>query len=554
MKLEDLLFKSNSHIVIVGRTRGGKSHTVAKIIELLLKKHKFFVLLDYTGEFRIPGIKPVKPLFSYKLLKNSLAEILSEIIRIQSQMAGTWTYDSVAKAVEESNSFPELLQRLKENSEFPVRDSGARAAYIRLNMLKPYFTESEVYLDRHVILHGLQATARKMALTFYLVQLYNMVITKKYRGFYVIIEEAQNVPEQLLLQLLREFAGYDVKIIIVISGESFNEWALGYNCIIHSMGGNNRALIYRHGIHHGLDKLEAGKVLMFWVDKNKWSKEKIKPSRLIEIKPKYIEPEETEVEEEGETESMKTEEKIKEEEKIETETKEAIEVPKDNKENNSEDNESKRDPRLDRIREEHKLLSERYMEMASEIGSIQGSIEEIKREIEDLRKGNADEVMLDVYLSQRGLLTLPKTVKELDERLTRLEFSRFEELKENLETLSNKVSELFGYIESFKEQLSEISVKLEKLEKISLEKEVNEIKIESNLDEEKQFLEDLKKIIPEAEYRVVGDKVIVRTSYIKGKERFEKYRELLKENGYRFDPNTREWYKYLTAREEKNNV
>ena len=524
-----------------------------------MKHHKYFVLLDYSGEYHIPGIKPTKPIFSYKLLRNSLAEILSEIIRIQSATAGTWTYDSVSKLAEESDSFIELLNKLRESSEFPVRDSGARAAFIRLNMLKHLFTENEILLpDQHVTLHNLQTTARKMALTFYLVQLYNLVVTKRLKDLYIIVEEAQNVPEQLLLQLLREFAGYNVKIIVSISGETFKEWVLGYNCIIHNMGGNNRSMIYKHGIHHSIDKLEPGQAVLFWVEKHKWSKEKIKPSKLIEIRPKYLEPE-LESEPEEEIEKFEIEEseveKENEEESEETEIKEIkeeVEEPKENvRENNGENDENKRDPRLDRIHEEHKLLSEKYMELVSEIGSIQSSIEDIRKEIEKLREGNLDETLLDVYLSQRGLLILPKTVKELDERITQLQFSKFEELRENLEILSEKVSELSSYIESFKEQLSELSARIEELNK-KIEKpekvEVNEIKIEDNLEEEKSFISKIaRELNIDLEFQVHGDKIVVTPTKYLG-EKFKVLNKVLKEHSYTLSKDKEygwHWYKIL---------
>ena len=552
MRLEDILFKSDSHIVAIGRTRSGKSHTVAKIIELLSKRHKYYILLDWSGEYSIPGIQPVKPVFSFKLLKNSLPEILSEMIRIQSSTAGTWTYDAVAKIVDESNNFNELLQKLKENSEFPVRDSGARAAHIRLSMLRHLFTEGEVALDHHITFHSLQITARKMALAFYLVQLYNLIILKQYRDLFIVVEEALNIPEDLLKQLLTQLAGYNIRLILVT--QEFKDWFLQYNVILHDLGGNNRDLIYRHGVPHHYDKLKVGRALLFWVDKHKWSKEKIKPSKLIEIMPKY----ENTVENSGEAESIEESEEVKDEAKDENnnENKEIEKNEENNQDNNVEqdnNNKSSRDPRIERVLEEHKILSDEHKRLASEVGNLYTALKDVKQEVKDVKESRDLEAEVEYILSEKNLLILPGKVDEIEKRVNSLELNKLEQVREQLENLSSKVDEILSYIDEFKEQLSKLSNRVKEIEDEVYKP--NEIKIDDGVKEEKEFISKVEKELNiELKFTVHGDKVIVQPIPYLGKK-FGIVDEMLREHGYRRDRNEQygwHWYKMLIGRVREN--
>ena len=345
------ILENPTHIVICGRTRSGKSWTTGKIVEILLEWGKRVVVLDWAGEYECQLLPKFTPIFSFKLLKNDLPEILSEIIRLQSQTAGTWTFDSMSKAIQETNSFSELLNKLRELEEFPVRDSVARAARIRLEMLSKYFTDDEIEFTPSIIdFSVLPITSRKMAVTFYLVQLYNIILRKRLKDVIIVVEEALNIPENLLTQLLTQLAGYKVKCII--TSQQYHEGFKQYNLVLHDLG-LSRNEVYRHGLPPDIQRLRVGEALLYDVERHKWKKVKVKPPVIVRLQPKWaggpVEEAEMEVEETKEVEEaseyVKSEHNITEEQYIQSTESEAESLSEG--QIDEEKRETPPDPRID---------------------------------------------------------------------------------------------------------------------------------------------------------------------------------------------------------------
>ena len=571
MKLEDILFKSSSHIVIVGRSGGGKTITTAKIIELLLKKGKLFILLDWANEYEIPGVNPEPPKFSFTLLKNSLPEIMSEIVRLQSPTSGTWTFDATARASLESQSFSEFLQRLKEDSEFPVRDAGAKAAYTRLLMLNRFFTEQNSnVLQKHVVFSGdyFETTTAQMAITFYLVQLYNTIIKKKLTNVFIIIEEALNIPERLLIKLLTQLRGYGVRIILTT--QEFREWFLAYNLVLHDLG-NNIKLIREYGVPPEYNKLKVGEAMLWWIEKHRWRKVKIKQSKLVFVRPKS-EPINASNNISNTSNSILEEEKViteqieeifnnsmePKEEEIEKEDKEKhIKEFETNKEEGNEESENKntsdrvtpRDPLYQRILEEHRVLS-------NEVNNIRNEISELKAWIENKIKDLSETLKNLSEASKEITNEKLREIEELQEKIIDLEY-RVLSFTSSIAELNEKVQGIQRVIESF--SISELTEKLNEIatKKIitEIEKKVKEIvekKIEE-LDEkiEKKYRQYRKKEPEEIEIEIAendtveslikrgilireyqGRYELVRPTKYLGKEAFKKLANICKKEKY----------------------
>ena len=542
MKLEDILFKSSSHIVIVGRSGGGKTITTAKIIELLLKKGKLFILLDWANEYEIPGVNPEPPKFSFTLLKNSLPEIMSEIVRLQSPTSGTWTFDATARASLESQSFSEFLQRLKEDSEFPVRDAGAKAAYTRLLMLNRFFTEQNSnVLQKHVVFSGdyFETTTAQMAITFYLVQLYNTIIKKKLTNVFIIIEKALNIPERLLIKLLTQLRGYGVRIILTT--QEFREWFLAYNLVLHDLG-NNIKLIREYGVPPEYNKLKVGEAMLWWIEKHRWRKVKIKQSKLVFVRPKS-EP----INASNNISNISN--SILEEEKVITEQIEEIfnnsmepkeeEIEKEDKERhvkefetNKEESEKTvkeyfKEPLYQRILEEHKVLS-------IEITGIRNEFSEFKAWVEE-KISDLSEKIKDKPREFEELEELKDKVVELEYRI--LSFTK------DVAELNQKLQGIQKFLEYF--SVEELTEKITKkiLERVA---EIVEEKLDEKLREKKYIKSIEKKEIEIAESDTVetlvrkgvlvreyeGRYEKLRPAFYLGKQNFKKVANICRKEGY----------------------
>jgi len=282
------LLDSKSHIVVVGRTRSGKTWTAACLVELYLKQGRNVLILDWAGEYSCPLLPRFTPTFSWRLLRRDIAEVVSELVRAQSQTAGTWTFDSLQKCAEQSSTFQQLLDSLRTLEKRPYRDPGARAARIRLEMLKNLFVEGYVPPTTGIIdFSELPITSRKMALSLYLAQLLNMVLRRKLSDMVVVVEEAHNVPKPLLTQLLQQLAGYDVKLICVF--QQYDPDYAQYNLIVHDLGPQAREVALRHALPPMVTQLKRGEAAVYHIESKRWRKVKVPRPRIIAILPKRLE-------------------------------------------------------------------------------------------------------------------------------------------------------------------------------------------------------------------------------------------------------------------------
>lgn len=456
MKVLKRLLENPIHIVVIGRTRSGKSYTTAKLVEMVLEDGGNVIVLDWAGEYSSPFLLKLKPIFSFTELKNDLPEILSEMIRVQSSTAGTWTYDAISRVIYESSSFNDLLTKLKELEDFPYRDVGARAARIRLQMLEKYFVEREIELTSAIIdFSELSITARKMAMTFYLVQLCNMVLKKGFRDFTIVIEEALNIPESLLNQLLTQFAGYKVKCII--TSQSYNENFKQYNMIIHDLGlAQNDVLKY--GLPYGIRDLKVGEAFVYDVERHKWKKIKVKPPLLVSLYPKFY--------------------REKEEEPIEDNVKTIHDVDNELPINNESNGErSYVNPQtitsishemdyqlIDRVFEEHKVLAKEINEIKAKLKVINEAIHGVESKVNKINEKSENENLKKLEIK---LLSLNSNIEEIASRINGLQKyvaesianlnKEFQNLKSELESRINQIGNNIVNKQTVKINQAEIS-------------------------------------------------------------------------------------------------
>ncbi|PCN50891.1 hypothetical protein B6U99_02165 [Candidatus Geothermarchaeota archaeon ex4572_27] len=405
------VLENQSPCVIVGRTRSGKTYTLARSIEIMLATRRRVIVVDWAGQLELPGLMH-RPRLSFKLVRDMLPDSLALQVASQGSTSGTWTRDSLFSAMQEADSWEGLIDSLRQREEFPYRDPGARAARVRLEPLLRYgvLTNDDVEIGEGIYdFSHIPLYSRNIAVMLFLAQLYTTIASRGLSDVAIFVDEAWQLSEDLVEAMLNEVAGYGVKAVVVY--QALREWHRRFNLVIHNIG-LPAAEVVRYGIPPKVEGLAVGEAMVYNVERHRWRKVRVRRPQLIVVRPKCVTPPDGR----GEAPPRRGGEEGEAPQPPAQEAEEA-----GGEEGEREEIRLSRDPRVDRILEEHRVLSDEIRRLERRIEELSSALSGILRRMEGagarLGQGNDGEVDVD-RLVESGLL-----IKYLQGRYEVLEVS-----------------------------------------------------------------------------------------------------------------------------------